>query len=208
MTPHFNLSYLTFRDDPALLELLRKLLCMRHLADRDPERRERIARLQRYQPADSQDFLLREMWEMTELLMRAPGDGKQSKKLKKSRSMIKQSKSMIMSSKDIPMNAFLAMKTTADKKDEGWLQNFLTESVVDEVPWECSKALIILKEGYQAIIPREASRSILLGEASYTLIGEDGIEFFLSPMVSKITDQLQSNLVSQNRPADFALFAG
>ena len=92
---------------------------------------------------------------------------------------------MIMSSKDIPMNAFLAMKTTADKKDENWLQNFLSESVVDDVPWECSKALIILKEGFQAIIPREASRSILLGEASYTLIDDNGIEFFLSPMDKK-----------------------
>merc|ERR1719220_1253297 len=87
-----------------------------------------------------------------------------------------------MSSKDIPMNAFLAIKTTAEKKDENWLKNFLAESVVDDVPWEWSKALIIMKEGYQAIIPREASRSILLGEASYTLIDDNGIEFFLSPM--------------------------
>merc|ERR1719234_1546450 len=82
------------------------------------------------------------------------------------------------------MNAFLAMKGKAEGKgkDEGWLSNFLAESVVDDVPWECSKALIIMKEGYQAIIPREASRSILLGEASYTLIDDNGIEFFLSPM--------------------------
>ena len=80
------------------------------------------------------------------------------------------------------MNAFLAMKGKAEQKDESWLSNFLAESVVDDVPWECSKALIIMKEGYQAIIPREASRSILLGEASYTLIDDNGIEFFLSPM--------------------------
>ncbi len=33
----------------------------------------------------------------------------------------------------------------------------------------------------QAIIPREASRSILLGDASYTLIDDNGIEFYLSP---------------------------
>merc|ERR1719509_162359 len=91
---------------------------------------------------------------------------------------------MVMSAKDIPMNAFLAMKGKAEKKPEdagSWLQNFLSESVVDDVPWECSKALIILKEGYQAIIPREASRSILLGEASYTLIDDSGVEFYLSP---------------------------
>merc|ERR1719445_2498746 len=79
------------------------------------------------------------------------------------------------------MNAFLAIKTTSDEKDETWLKNFLSESVVDDIPWECSKALIILKDGFQAIIPREASRSILLGEASYTLIDDSGVEFYLSP---------------------------
>merc|ERR1719361_1239303 len=80
------------------------------------------------------------------------------------------------------MNAFMAMKNTDDgHKDEKWLQNFLSESLVEDIPWECSKALIILKEGYQAIIPREASRSILLGEASYTLIDDNGVEFYLSP---------------------------
>ena len=63
--------------------------------------------------------------------------------------MVKKSRSMIMSAKDIPMNAFLAMKTSASEKDGSWLQNFLSESVVEEIPWECSKALIILKEGYQ-----------------------------------------------------------
>jgi hypothetical protein len=74
----------------------------------------------------------------------------------------------------------MAMKNTADAKDEKWLRNFLSESVMEDIPWECSKALIILKDGFQAIIPREASRNILLGEASYTLIDDNGIEFYLS----------------------------
>ena len=178
-------AFQAVKGDPIVLDTLRKLFCMRKLAEKDPERRQKIAKLQRFSPEDRNDMLLRELCEMSELLLRPPYDIKSSKKLKKSRSMIKASKSMIMSSKDIPMNAFLAMKTTADKKDEGWLQNFLSQSVVDDVPWECSKALIILKEGYQAIIPREASRSILLGEASYTLIDDNGIEFFLSPMDKK-----------------------
>jgi len=170
------------KNDPIVLDVLRKLLCMRKLAERDPEKRDKIAKLQRFGSGDRNDMLLKELWEMSEILTKPPIDGKAGKKLKKSKSMIKQSKSMIMSAKDIPMNAFLAIKTTADKKDEGWLQNFLSESVVDDIPWECSKALIILKDGFQAIIPREASRSILLGEASYTLIDDNGIEFFLSPM--------------------------
>jgi len=170
------------KNDPIVLDVLRKLLCMRKLAEKDPEKRDKIAKLQRFGSGDRNDMLLKELWEMCEIMTQPPVDGKAGKKLKKSKSMIKQSKSMIMSAKDIPMNAFLAIKTTADKKDEGWLQNFLSESVVDDIPWECSKALIILKEGFQAIIPREASRSILLGEASYTLIDDNGIEFFLSPM--------------------------
>ncbi len=38
---------------------------------------------------------------------------------------------------------------------------------------------------YKAIIPREAARSILLGEASYTLIDDSGVEFYLSPKDKK-----------------------
>ena len=69
--------------------------------------------------------------------------------------MVKKSKSVIMTAKDIPMNAFLAMKSAAasEKQDEQWLQGFLSESVRDEVPWECSKALIITKDGFQVRFP-------------------------------------------------------
>ena len=68
------------------------------------------------------------------------------------------------------MNAFMALKNTDQEKDVKWIQNFLSESLVEDIPWECSKALIILKEGYQAIIPREASRSILLGKFTDRII--------------------------------------
>ena len=58
--------------------------------------------------------------------------------------------SVIMTAKDIPLNAFMAMRgAAAGEKDEKWLQGFLSESVVEEVPWECSKALIIMKDGFQ-----------------------------------------------------------
>ena len=170
------------QDDPIVLDVLKKLFCMRKLAEKDPEKRSRIAKLQRFVAGDRNDMLLRDMWDMADMLTRAPSD-RGSKKLKKSKSsVLKKSRSMVMSAKDIPMNAFLAMKGKAEKKDESWLKNFMSESIVDDVPWECSKALIIMKEGFQAIIPREASRSILMGDASYTLIDDSGIEFFLSPM--------------------------
>jgi hypothetical protein len=110
--------------------------------------------------------------------------------------MIKKSKSMVMSAKDISMDAFNVMKGKADDKDKGWLQSFLTESLVDEIPWECSKALVILKSGYQAIIPREASRGILMGETSYTIIDDNGVEFFLSPKDKKVRKEAGEDIPS------------
>ena len=119
--------------------------------------------------------------------------------LKKSKSMIKKSKTMVMSAKDISMDAFHVMKGKADEKDKGWLQNFLTESLVEDVPWECSKALVILKQGYQAIIPREASRGILMGETSYTIIDDNGVEFFLSPKDKKARKDAGQDIPSDNK---------
>ena len=170
-------SVRAIKDDKLTRDVLRKILVMRKLAEKDARKKAKLKQLERYNSGDEEDSSLREFIRQSDALCTSP---KSAGNLKKSKSMVKKSKSMIMTAKDIPMNAFMAMKNTADQKDENWLQNFLSESVVEEVPWECSKALIILKEGFQAIIPREASRSILLGEASYTLIDDNGIEFYLS----------------------------
>ena len=174
------------RDDPVIKDVLNKILVMQNLTEKAPQKRHKLEKLQRYHQnaqdshangqEEDEDNSLAELIKICDALIRPPHQGN----LRKSKSMVKKSKSMIMTAKDIPMNAFMAMKND-EKKDEKWLQNFLSKSIVEEIPWECSKALIILKEGYQAIIPREASRSILLGEASYTLIDDTGVEFYLSP---------------------------
>merc|ERR550532_2190298 len=159
---------------------------MQNLTSKDKRKRQKLEKLQRYSifnnqfsedSQDEDDNSLKELIKICDALTRPPNHGT----LKKSKSMANKSKSMITKSKDISMNAFMALKNTDQEKDVKWLQNFLSKSIVEEIPWECSKALIILKEGYQAIIPREASRSILLGEASYTLIDDSGVEFYLSP---------------------------
>ena len=139
------------RDDPIIKDVLNKILVMQKLTATDSHKRQKLEKLQRYhrqssdESHDEDDSSLRELIRICEALTRPPNQGK----LKKSKSMIKKSKSMIMTAKDIPMNAFMAMKNSAEEKDEKWLQNFLSESLVEEIPWECSKALIILKEGYQ-----------------------------------------------------------
>ena len=70
-----------------------------------------------------------------------------------------------MTAKDIPLNAFMAMRgAAAGEKDEKWLQGFLSESVVEEVPWECSKALIIMKDGFQVERGQVHMTSALRGE--------------------------------------------
>lgn len=164
------------RDDGMARDVLRKILVMRRMAGKDEQKRRKLQQLESYTSDCEEDSSLREFLDQTDALTRSPNAGK----LKKSKSMVKKSKSMIVTAKDIPLNAFMALKNTASEKDEKWLQNFLSESVVEEIPWECSKALIILKDGFQAIIPREASKSILLDEASYTLIDDNGVEFYLS----------------------------
>ncbi|KAL6444321.1 hypothetical protein ACFW04_001898 [Cataglyphis niger] len=41
-----------------------------------------------------------------------------------------------------------------------------------------SSIFMILKQGMQAVVPREASRSVLTGEVAYTVLDEDGIHHF------------------------------
>ncbi|CAK1544365.1 unnamed protein product [Leptosia nina] len=43
---------------------------------------------------------------------------------------------------------------------------------------KCSGALLIVKRGLQAVVPREASRGVLTGEIAYTVLDENGIRYF------------------------------
>jgi len=122
---------------------------MRKLAERDPRRRRKLERLERLAsakaaPDDEDEDSLRSLVAKTDALASAAPQGC---RLKKSRSVVNKNKTVISTAKDIPMNAFLAMRNS--EKDERWLQNFLSESVVEDIPWECSRALILLKEGFQ-----------------------------------------------------------
>ncbi|CAB4061505.1 unnamed protein product [Lepeophtheirus salmonis] len=165
------------KDDPVVKDVLQKILVMREMASihgTNPD-------------DDTDDDSLKEFVNQSSALIRPPKQPPKTPFLdsttnklqrSKSKSMIQRSKSTIMSAKDISMNTFMAMKTNDQDDKTSWLKNFLSESIAEDVPWECSKALILLKEGYQAIVPREASRSILMGEASYTLIDDNGIDLW------------------------------
>lgn len=41
-----------------------------------------------------------------------------------------------------------------------------------------SSIFMILKQGFQCVVPREAARSVLTGEVAYTVLDEDGIHHF------------------------------
>ncbi len=144
------------RGDPVTRGVLRKILVMRRLAGKDSRKKRKLEKLERFgrgrniieEEEEEDDSSLRRFVDQSEALTRGPVGSR----LKKSKSVVKKSKSMIMTAKDIPMNAFMAMKNaSSEKQDERWLQNFLSESVMEDVPWECSKALIILKEGFQVM---------------------------------------------------------
>ena len=121
---------------------------MRKMAENDEGRRLKLAELEDYDNNGDEcnNNGLGEFVDLSDALTRSP---RNAVKLRKCKSMVKKSKSVIVTAKDIPMNAFMAMKGAAAEKDEKWLRGFLSESVVEEVPWECSKALIITKDGFQ-----------------------------------------------------------
>ena len=138
------------KDDPMTRDILKKILVLRKLAGKDKKRRRKLEQLERYNSKESvsDEGSLKEFIGQSDALTKTSRFGK----LKKSKSMIKKSKSVIMTAKDIPMNAFMAMKgQSGGQKDERWLQNFLSESIMEDIPWECSKALVILKQGLQVI---------------------------------------------------------
>ena len=153
------LAIVAIKDDAVVKDVLKKILVMRKMAEKSERKQRKLKQLESNN-LGSDDESLKEFLKQTEELTKARKGPEHSQKrgggLKKSKSFLKKSRSMIMSAKDIPMNAFMAIKSgnevgseLSEGGGEKWLQNFLSESIVEEVPWECSNALILLKDGFQ-----------------------------------------------------------
>lgn len=78
-------------------------------------------------------------------------------------------------------------------------------------------ALLIIKRGLQAVVPREASRAVLTGQVAYTVLDENGVRFF-EPLhvfsalnLSKPTAHrfsMYSCLMGENKDEDLETFTG
>ena len=70
------------KDDPVIIDVLKKLLCMRKLAERDSQKRDRISRLQSFLPRDRDDPTLRDLLDQSDALIKPPAEGGKIKKSK------------------------------------------------------------------------------------------------------------------------------
>ncbi|XP_041975028.1 obscurin-like isoform X6 [Aricia agestis] len=79
--------------------------------------------------------------------------------------MIIPEKSPLLSSEEVPLSLLQPENSLA-------MEDFLYQRKTR------SGALLIMKKGLQAVVPREASRSVLTGEVAYTVLDENGISHF------------------------------
>ncbi|XP_022821456.1 obscurin isoform X5 [Spodoptera litura] len=79
--------------------------------------------------------------------------------------MIVPEETPLMTSEDVPLNLL-------DPENSLAMEDFLFQRRKQK------GALLIMKKGLQAVVPREASRSVLTGEVAYTVLDENGIRHF------------------------------
>ncbi|XP_075991750.1 obscurin isoform X3 [Anticarsia gemmatalis] len=79
--------------------------------------------------------------------------------------MIVPQESPLLTSEDVPLNLL-------DPENSLAMEDFLFQRRKHK------GALLIMKKGLQAVVPREASRSVLTGEVAYTVLDENGIRHF------------------------------
>nr|XP_049692291.1 obscurin isoform X2 [Helicoverpa armigera] len=79
--------------------------------------------------------------------------------------MIVPEETPLMTSEDVPLNLL-------DPENSLAMEDFLFQRRKQK------GALLIMKKGLQAVVPREASRAVLTGEVAYTVLDENGIRHF------------------------------
>ncbi|XP_038208121.1 obscurin isoform X4 [Zerene cesonia] len=79
--------------------------------------------------------------------------------------MIIPEESPLMTSDDVPLSLLQPENSLA-------MEEFLFQRK------KCPGALLIMKRGLQAVVPREASRAVLTGEVAYSVLDENGIRHF------------------------------
>jgi hypothetical protein len=136
--------------DHVTVDILRRLTVMRQLAEQRPNLCLALKLLQSDPEVAKSDPRLRELVRESAALMAVPEDEHPP----------------LESSKDIPSVLFHSSNILA-------MEDFLFSR-----NQRSSGTLLILKQGLQAIIPRENARAVLTGQIPYTVLDETGIRHF------------------------------
>lgn len=136
--------------DPLTMDILRRLTVMRQLAEQRPGLCVALRLLQSDPEIARSDPRLRELVRESAALLVAPEEDRLP----------------LESSKDIPSVLFHSNNLLA-------MEDFLFSR-----NQRSSGTLLILKQGLQAIIPRENARAVLTGQIPYTVLDETGIRHF------------------------------
>ncbi|XP_076762738.1 obscurin isoform X1 [Xylocopa sonorina] len=134
--------------DRVTLDILKRLTVMRKLAEERPPFMHALTQLCSDPELARMDPRLRTLVRESAALMIVPEEGP------------------LQSSVDVPTALLHADNSLA-------MEEFLLRR--NHKP---SSIFMILKQGLQAVVPREASRSVLTGQVAYTVLDEDGIHHF------------------------------
>ncbi|XP_066587330.1 obscurin isoform X6 [Prorops nasuta] len=134
--------------DKVTLDVLKRLTVMRKLAEESP----------RYSSA------LRQLCSDPEIARADPS----------LRALVRESAALMIVPEEVPLHSSADIPTTLLNSDNSLaIEDFLIRRGRRR-----SSTFMILKQGMQAVVPREAARSVLTGEVPYTVLDEDGIRHF------------------------------
>ncbi|XP_035788053.1 uncharacterized protein LOC118464659 [Anopheles albimanus] len=141
--------------DDELFTIINRVLIMEQLAEDDDEYRELMDSLERTPSHATKSDKLRELIRQSGALSYAPAR-----------------KIALETSKDVPLSLFYTNNQLAIE------EFFLKSGQSGQQSRSAPKAFLIIKRGFQAVIPRESSHEVLAGKIAYTVLDEDGIRYF------------------------------
>lgn len=154
-------------------ELLQRVIVMHKLAQNDPER-EKALELLRYDPYTARsDLTLRDLLRCSGMCTIQMDDGKK-----------------LIDSNDVPISLIYSQNQLA-------ITDFFLRTQTKP-----RGALLICKDRFQAVVPRESSRDVLTGKCSYTVLDENGIRHF-EPLHMFTALKLQNVTMFEDRFASY-----
>lgn len=158
--------------DEAAKSVIRRVIVMKQLAEVDPDYQDALELLHQSPHRAVKDEIVRELVRKSGLVSIAPPE-----------------KKPVESSKDVPMSLLVNDNILA-------MEDFMLRS------GSASKAFLIIKDGIQAVIPREKSHDVLTGKCAFTVLDENGIRHF-EPL--HVMSALKMNAANQHHR--FSMYA-